>query len=104
MTRIVAGTATIIESSERLYFDGEDGRQIAHDGGPVVAGIGGGVDLAAGGAEVDAALVHSVDGHGVAQHIHEAVTLRQTPGERLPLIAADAAAEDTQLAVRRVVF
>ena len=73
-------------------------------GSPAVARIGGGIDLAAGGAEVDAASIERVDGHGVAQHVHVAVALRQAFGQRLPLVAAGAAAIDAQLAVGRIVL
>ena len=69
------------------------------DGLPGVAAVGGDVDLAAGGAEVDAAVVEGVDGHGVAEDVDVAVLLGQALGERLPLVAAGAAAVDLQLAV-----
>ena len=59
----------------------------------------GAIDLAAGGAEIDAAIIERVDGHRVAQDIHVAVLLRQTFGERFPLVAAGAAAIDAQLAI-----
>ena len=59
--------------------------------------FGGCVDLAAGRAEVDAALVERVDGHGVAQDVDVAVLLREALGQRLPLVAAAAAAVDAQL-------
>src|SRR5205823_11253146 len=39
-----------------------------------------------------------VHGHGVAQHVHVAVFLRETFGERLPLVAASATAINAQLA------
>ena len=68
---------------------------------PSVAAVGRAVDLPAGRAEVDAALVEPVDGHRVAQHVDVAVLLRQALGERLPLAAAGAAAVDAQLALRR---
>ena len=44
-------------------------------GCPAVAGVRRGIDLPAGGAEIDAALVERVDRHGVAQHVHVAVAL-----------------------------
>src|SRR5262249_60410919 len=53
----------------------------------------------AGRAEVNAALIERVDGHGVAQHIHVAVLLRQALREGLPLTAAGPAAVYAQLAV-----
>ena len=61
------------------------------------------VDLAAGGAEVDAARVERIDRHRVAQDVDVAVLLRQALGERLPLVAAGAAAVDAQLAFGRIV-
>ena len=45
------------ESWQRLDLDRKHGRKIAHDGRPGVAGIGGGIHLAAGGAEIYAAFV-----------------------------------------------
>ena len=42
------------------------------------------IDLAAGRAEVDAALVERVNRHRVAQHVHVAIALRQALRERLP--------------------
>ena len=62
------------------------------------------VDLAAGGAEVDAARIERVDGHRVAQDVDVAVSLRQAFGERLPLVAAGAAAVDAELAFGRIVL
>ena len=41
---------------EGLDFDAEDGGEVVGDGVPGVAAVGGAVDLAAGGAEVDAAV------------------------------------------------
>ena len=65
-------------------------RQVAHDRRPAVAGVGGGVDLAAGRAEVDAAGLERVHGHGVPQHVDVAVRLGKALRERLPLVAARA--------------
>ena len=79
---------------EGLGFDGEDRWKVVGDGGPIVAGVGGAVDLAAGGAEVDAAVVECIDGHGIAEDVDVAVFLREAVGEGLPLVAAGAAAED----------
>ena len=78
--------------------------QVAHDRRPRVARVGRGVHLPAGRAEVDAAGVERVDGHRVAQHVHVAVALRQSLGQRLPLVAAGAAPIDAQLAVERIVL
>src|SRR5208282_1077065 len=91
-------------SPNRLYLHREHGRQIPHDWIPAISGIGGGVDLSAAGAEVYAALVERVDGHGVAQDVDVAVALRQAFSERLPFVAAGAAAEDAQLALVHVVL
>jgi hypothetical protein len=70
---------------------------------PTVTAVGRGVDLAAGGAEVDAALVvgvsEGVNGHGVAEDVDVTVLLREAVGQRLPIVAAGAAAEDLQLTV-----
>src|SRR6266478_6870513 len=54
------------------------GGKVFHNGAPAVAGVGGTIYLAAGGAEIDAAFIERVDGHGVAQHVHVTVVLRQT--------------------------
>ena len=73
-----------------------------HYGLPGVSGVRRDVDLAAGGAEINAAVVERVDGHGIAQDVDVAILLREAFGERLPLVAAGAAAVDAQLAfVRR---
>ena len=46
-------------------------------GAQLSAGVGRRVHLAAGGAEIDAAGVERIDGHGVAQHVDVAIALRQ---------------------------
>src|SRR5580700_6000361 len=69
------------------------------DGRPVVSGVRGSVDLAAGGAEVDAAFIERVDGHSVAQYVDVTVALRETFGEFLPFVPAGAAAIDAEFAV-----
>ncbi len=66
---------------------------------PRVSGISRTVDLSSGGAEVDATGIELVHGHGVAQHVDVAVTLRQALGERFPLVATGAAAVSAQLPV-----
>ena len=66
-----------------------------------VAAVGGGIDLAAGGAEIHAARFERVHGHRVAQHVDVAVLLRQALGERFPFVAARPAAIDAQLAIGR---
>ena len=75
-----------------------------HDRRPVVAGIGRGVHLPAGGAEIDAAGIEGIDGHRIAQHVDVAIALRQAVGQRLPLVSTAAAAVDAQLAVGRIVL
>src|SRR5215207_3116558 len=67
---------------EGLHFNGKDRRQVADDRVPRVAAVGGAVDLAAGGAEVDAAVVEAVDGHGVAEDVDVAVGLREALCQR----------------------
>src|SRR5438105_2830417 len=71
---------------------------------PGVSGIGRRVDLSPCCAEVDAAGIERVDRHRVAQHVDVAVALRQSLRERLPLVAAGAAAVHAQLAIGRVVL
>src|SRR5271166_5759319 len=88
-------------SRQRLYLHGQHGRQIADDRLPAVSGVGGGVYLSPGGAEVDPAGVEGVDGHRVAEHVDVAVLLREALGERLPLAPAGTAAVDAQPALRR---
>ena len=89
-----------LESCQRLHFDRQHCRKVPNNRCPAVSGIGGGVDLAAGGAEVHTALVERVDCHGVAQHVDVAILLRQAFGERLPLISSRTAAKDAKLARR----
>jgi thiazole synthase len=91
-------------SWQRLHLDRKHGRKIADDGSPVVAGIGRGVNLPARGAEIHAARIERIDGHGVAQHVDVAVALRQAFGERLPLVSARAAAVHAQLSLGRKVL
>ena len=73
-------------------------------GRPAVAGVRRRVDLPAGRPEVDAARIERIHGHRVAQHVDVAVALRQALRQRLPLVAAGAAAVDAQLAVGRIVL
>src|SRR5205085_142628 len=51
---------------QRLHLDRQHRRQVAHDRRPVIAAVRGAIDLAAAGAEIDAALVERIDGHRVA--------------------------------------
>src|SRR5437870_12934083 len=51
---------TVPRSSQGLHLHGQHGRQIADDRLPAVAGVGRGVHLPAGGAEVDPAGVERV--------------------------------------------
>ena len=60
--------------------------------------------MAAGGAEINAAIIESIDGHGIAQDVDIAILLRETLGERLPLVASGAAAVNAQLAFVDVVL
>ena len=81
MTRIFDGEVTtakpipftsfILISGESLHLDREHGGQVANDWRPVVARIGRYIDLATGGAEVDAAGIESVHGHRVAQNVYD---------------------------------
>src|SRR5579875_1213843 len=102
--RTTRTTAGLRRSRQGLRCDGEDRREVAHDGLPALPAVGRRVDLAAGGAEVDAARVERVDGHRVAQDVHVAVRLGQTLGECLPVVAAGPRAVDAQAAARRVVL
>src|ERR1700676_2958934 len=95
---------TIANSHQRLNFHRQHRRQITHNRRPTVSRIGGGVYLASSGPEINPAFIQRIDSHGIAQHIHVAVFLRQSFGERLPLVATGAAAEDTQLALQRKMF
>src|SRR5208337_19800 len=67
-------------SWQALGFDGQDGRQIAHDSGPGITAVSRRVDLSAGGAKVHAAWLQSIHGHGVTQDIDVTVFLRQALG------------------------
>src|SRR3954469_19470999 len=60
-------------SWQGLDLDAEHRAQVADDPRPRVAAVGGAVDLPAGGAEVDPAVVERVDRHRVAQHVDVAV-------------------------------
>jgi hypothetical protein len=54
------------ESRQRLHLNRKYGRKVSHNRRPAVSRIGGGIDLAAAGAEIDAALVERIDGHRIA--------------------------------------
>src|SRR5689334_22887189 len=97
--RRCAGSTTLITLIllQGLNLDGEHCRKIPGDRIPTVPGIGRSVHLAAGGAEVHAAGVERVDSHCVAQHVHVAIILRKSLGERLPVIPAGLAAIYAQL-------
>src|SRR5438874_6951147 len=88
-------------SFQCLGFDREYRRKIPNYGYPVIAGICGAIHLAASGAEVDSARIERIDGHRVAQDVHVAIALRQAFRERLPFIAAGAAAINAQLSIKR---
>ena len=64
--------------------------------------VGRAVHLAAGGAKVYAAGIERVGRHRVAEDIDVAILLRQAAGQRLPLVAAAAAAVDAEFSFRRV--
>src|SRR3954463_3600295 len=72
-----------------------------HDGRPMIAGIGRGIDLASGGAEVDAAGIERVNGHRIAEHVNVAILLREAVGEGFPLVAAGATPIDAELTIER---
>src|SRR5438034_8218333 len=89
---------------QSLRFDGIHRREIADDGRPAIAAIGRPVHLPAGGAEIYSARIECIDGRCVAQDVDIAILLRQTFGERLPVVAARLAAVDAQLAIRHKVL
>ena len=91
-------------SWQRLRFDRQNRRKISHDRAPCVTGVGRSINLAAGGAEINAARIERVDRHRVAQHIHVAIALRQTFRQFFPLVAAGPAAIDAQFAIGRKMF
>ena len=91
-------------SHQRLHLNRKHAWKIADDRIPAVPGVGRRVHLAAGGPEIDSAFIQRIHGHGIAQHVHIAVALRQALGQSLPLVSAGAAAEDAQLAVGNKVF
>jgi hypothetical protein len=70
----------------------------------VVASVGGGVDLAAGGAEIDAAGIEGVDGHCVAENVDVAILLGEAGGEGFPIVAAGAAAVDAEFSLGGVML
>ena len=80
------------------------GGKISDDRRPAVARVGRCIDLPAGRAKVHATRIERIDGHRIAQHVDVTISLRQAVGERLPFVAAGAAAIDAQLAIRRIVF
>src|SRR5579872_6354904 len=91
-------------SCECLHLHGEHGRQIAHDRLPRISTVWRAVDLSARRAEINAAVVELIDGHGIAQDVHVAVLLRKAVGQRLPLAATGLAAPHLQFAVERVML
>src|SRR6476469_624495 len=91
-------------SWKRLRLHRDHRGKVPHDGLPPVARARGGVDLPAGGAEIDAARIERIDRHGVAQHVHVTVVLGQAVGERLPLLPAGAAAVHPEPPVGRIVL
>src|SRR5262245_15659473 len=110
MTGVRLGGSLALPGLEVLRFlfyglglDGENCWQIVDDGSPGVAGIRRAVDLAASGAEVDAAVVQRIGRHRVAEDVDVAVFLREAFGERLPVVSAGAATVDAELAFGREV-
>src|SRR5438046_1763320 len=95
--------AAPLGSWQHLRLDGQHGRQIMHDRRPTIAAVGRGVDLAAGGAEVDAAGIERVDRSGIAEDVDVTILLRQAASERFPVVAAAAATIDSELPLRRIV-
>src|SRR5438477_3209945 len=88
-------------SFQCLGFDREYRRKIPNYGYPVIAGICGAIHLAASGAEVDSARIERIDRHSIAQYVDVAIALRQAFRERLPFIAAGAAAINAELSIKR---
>jgi len=89
---------------QRLNFHRKHGRKIAHDRRPTVSGIGRSIHLPARGAEIDAARIEGIDGHGIAQHVDVAIVLREPLRERLPFIASGAATVDAKLGIGDKMF
>src|SRR3981081_611744 len=87
-----------------LQFDRKHRGKITDDWVPAIACIRRGIHLAATGAEINPALVERINRHGIAQHVHVTIFLRQSFCERLPLVSAASAAEDAQLAFVHKVF
>src|SRR6516164_8884837 len=90
-------------SFEGLHLHREDGGEVMDDRDPGIAGVGGTVDLAASGTEVDTAVVESVNGHGISEDVDVTVLLREALRERFPFVATGLAAVDPQLSFRNVV-
>ena len=84
----------ILFSLQCLHFHRQHSRKIAHDRIPTISCISRRIHLASRCAEVNSAFIQAVDRHGIAQHVHVAIFLRQALGERLPLVAAGTAPED----------
>src|SRR5699024_9421991 len=82
-----------------LRVDGQDGGQNAVQRRPVRAAVAAGVDMAAGGAEIDTQRIETVAVHAVTQHGDIAVRLRQAGSERVPAGAGVVAAIDAQTPV-----
>ena len=86
--------------SQGLHLHRQDCGKVPHDWRPTLSRIGRRVNLSAAGAEIDPAFVERIHRHRISQNVHVTVALRQTFGERFPLIAAGAAAIHAQPAIR----
>src|SRR5699024_6679038 len=86
-----------------LRFNGKHRGQVTDDRCPTLPGIGCGIHLPTGGAEVDTTVLERVHRHGVTQHVDVAVFLRQPLCQGFPLVPAGTAAVDPQSAFRREV-
>src|SRR5580698_4070512 len=89
-----------VRSRQCLHLNRKHRRKISNNRRPAVSRVGRRVYLAAAGAEIHSAFVQRVDGHRIAQDVNVAVFLWQTAAQRFPLVAAGAAAEHAQLAIR----
>src|ERR1700758_1172262 len=95
---------TTTASSQRLHLNRKHCGQISNNRVPTIPRISGSIDLTAGGSEIDATLIESVDRHRIPQNVHIAVALGQTLCQRFPLISATPASIHPQLAIRHVVL
>ena len=73
--------------------------KIVDNGIPTVSGIGRAVYLPTGRAEIHAARIERVNGHGIAQYIDITIALRQAIRQCFPLVSACAASIYSQLSL-----